>query len=100
MKPGGHDTPYTTLYLVTQENCINCPAAKAIVQEATEGTDVPVEIVDLPSMDPDFEFRLLENQVFIASTPTIIIERGGALRILTSGKVPTIEGIQEALRGQ
>jgi hypothetical protein len=100
LKPGGQDTPYTTLYLVTQENCINCPAAKAIVKEATEGTNIPVEIVDLPSMDPDFEFQLLENQVFIASTPTIIIERGGNLRILTSGKVPTIESIQEALRGQ
>lgn len=98
--PGGQDTPYTMLYLVTQKNCINCPAAKAIVQEATEGTSIPVEIVDLPSMDPDFEFRLLENQVFIASTPTIIIERGGNLRILSSGKVPTIEGIQEALRGK
>ena len=99
MKPGGQDTPYTTLYLVTQENCINCPAAKAIVQEAIDGTNVPVEIVDLPSMDPDLEFRFLENQIFIASTPTIIIEKGGNLRIISSGKVPTIDGVRKALTG-
>jgi hypothetical protein len=97
--PGGQDTLYTTIYIVTQESCTNCPAAKAIVQEATEGTNVPVEIVDLPSMDPDFEFRLLENQVFIASTPTIIIERGGNLRMFSSGQVPSIEGVREALAG-
>jgi len=95
--PGGQDTLYPTIYLVTQENCINCPAAKAVVKEATEGTNIPVEIVDLPSMDPDLEFRLLENQVFIASTPTIIIERGGNLRIFSSGKVPTIDGVRKAL---
>jgi hypothetical protein len=100
LKPGGQDIPYTTLYLVTQENCINCPAAKAVVQEALEGIDVPVEIVDLPSMDPDFEFRLLENQVFIASTPTIIIERGGNLRMFSSGKVPSIKGVREAVAGK
>jgi hypothetical protein len=97
--PGGQDPIYTTIYLVTQENCINCPTAKAIVEEATEGTNIPVEIVDLPSMDPDLEFRLLENQVFIASTPTIIIERAGNLRILSTGKVPTIDRVRKALAG-
>ena len=100
MTPGGQDTPYTTIYLVTQENCINCPAAKDVVREATEGTNIPIEIVDLPSMDPDLEFRLLENQVFIASTPTIVIERGGNLRILSSGKVPSIDGVREAVLGK
>ncbi|MHA1960689.1 MAG: hypothetical protein ACW99U_10675 [Candidatus Thorarchaeota archaeon] len=48
-------------------------------------------------MDPDFEFRLLENQVFISSTPSIIIENGGKLRMLSSGDVPTIEGVRSAV---
>ncbi|MHA1772096.1 MAG: thioredoxin family protein [Candidatus Thorarchaeota archaeon] len=86
-----------TVYVVTQENCPNCPAAKMIVQEALSNTPVKVEIVDLNNMDPDFEFRLLEEQVFVASTPTIIVEHDGALRLLYSGEIPTHEGIRSAV---
>ena len=84
-----------TLYLVTQENCANCPAAKAVVKEAFSDGSVPVRIVDLQEMDPDFEFALLENQVFIASTPSIIIEDNGSLKLLYSGEVPTVEDIRD-----
>ncbi len=86
-----------TVYVVTQEGCVNCPAAKAIVQEALEDTPIPVEIVDLQEMDPDFEFKLLENQVFIASTPTILVENNGSIKLLYSGVVPTIDGVRQAL---
>ncbi len=93
MTPGGQDsTP--TIYLFTQDGCANCPAAKAVIQEAFDGTRVILETVDLQAMDPDFEFKLLEHQVFIASTPSIIIENGGKLRLLYSGEVPTVEQIQ------
>ncbi|UCE09746.1 MAG: hypothetical protein JSW61_12355 [Candidatus Thorarchaeota archaeon] len=85
------------MYLITQENCINCPAAKAVVEEAVAGSEVSFHTVDLNRMDPDFEFLLLENQVFIASTPSIIIENNGKLRMLSSGEVPTIEGVRSAV---
>ena len=86
-----------TIYLVTQENCINCPAAKAVVEEAFADSVVNVETVDLNSMDPDLEFRLLEHQVFIASTPSIIVESNGSLRMLYSGTVPSVEKIRSEL---
>jgi glutaredoxin len=94
MTPGGQDEA-PTIYLFTQDGCVNCPAAKAVIQEAFDGTNVKLETIDLQAMDPDFEFRLLENQVFIASTPSIIIENGGKLRLLHSGDVPTVEQIRK-----
>ena len=48
-------------------------------------------------MDPDLEFRLLENQVFIASTPSIILENNGTLKMLYSGAVPTVEDVRREL---
>lgn len=96
MPPGDHITHHT-LYLVTQPQCPKCPAAKAVVEEAIRGTGVPLELVNLQEMDPELEFRLLEDQVFIASTPTILIENGGKLRVVTRGVVPSIDKIRKAL---
>ena len=93
MTPGGPDTA-PTIYLFTQDGCVNCPAAKAVIQEAFEDSNVTYETIDLQSMDPDFEFKLLEHQVFIASTPSILIENGGKLKLLYSGEVPTVEQIR------
>ncbi len=91
-------TETTVVYLITQKNCARCPAAKMVLEEALMGTDIPTRIVDLEKMDPDFEFKLLEEQVFIASTPTVIIARDGSMRVLYSGEVPTVEGIRDAVR--
>jgi len=93
MTPGGQENS-PTIYLFTQDGCANCPAAKAVIQEAFDGTDVKWDTIDLQAMDPDFEFKLLENQVFIASTPSIIIENGGKLKLLYSGDVPTVDEIR------
>ena len=90
-------TPYSTLYLFTQENCVNCPAAKAVVQEALEGTGISVQVVDLLSVDEDLDFRMLENQIFIASTPSIVVENMGSLKLLYSGVVPTVEDVRKSL---
>jgi glutaredoxin len=96
--PGGFTISHQSrLYLITQENCVNCPAAKAVVKEAFDADEIDVQTVDLQEMDPDLEFRLLENQVFIASTPSIIVEDNGTLKMLYSGTVPTVEGIRKDL---
>lgn len=87
----------SVLHIITQVNCVNCPAAKAVVEEAIAGTDVLLNIIDLEEMDPDFEFRLLENQVFIASTPSIILESNGTLKMLYTGQVPDIEDVRRAI---
>ncbi|NHJ14417.1 MAG: hypothetical protein EAX95_12130 [Candidatus Thorarchaeota archaeon] len=90
-------TPYSTLYLFTQEKCVNCPAAKAVVQEALEGTGIPVKVVDLLDVDEDLDFRMLESQIFIASTPSIVLENEGSLKLLYSGVVPSVEDVRKSL---
>ncbi len=90
-------TGTTILYLITQKDCAKCPAAKMVVEEALRETSIPVQIVDLETMDPDFEFRLLEEQVFIASTPAVIVAKNDRMRLLYSGEIPTVEGIREAV---
>ena len=96
--PGGLATK-PTIYLFTQDNCVNCPAAKAVVNEAFDGSDsVQVKTVDLNQMDPDFEFKLLENQIFIASTPSIILENNGAMKLLYSGQIPDIDDIRREVQ--
>ncbi len=94
---GGLTIIDNTLYVVTQANCINCPVAKVVVQEAIEGSPIQLEIVDLLDMDPNFEFGLLENQVFISSTPSVILENNGALRMLYSGTVPSVEELRKRI---
>ncbi|MHA1136703.1 MAG: hypothetical protein ACTSSE_09465 [Candidatus Thorarchaeota archaeon] len=96
--PGGLATK-PTIYLFTQDNCVNCPAAKAVVDEAFDGSDsVQVKTVDLKKMDPDFEFLLLEHQIFIASTPSILLENNGNLKLLYSGKIPDIDDIRREVK--
>ena len=96
--PGGLDTK-PTLYLFTQDACVNCPAAKAVVDEAFEGSDsVQVKTVDLKKMDPDFEFLLLEHQIFISSTPSIIVENNGIMKLLYSGQVPDVDTIRKEVQ--
>ena len=96
--PGGLATK-PTLYLFTQDACVNCPAAKAVVDEAFEGSDsVQVKTVDLKKMDPDFEFLLLEHQIFISSTPSIIVENNGIMKLLYSGQVPDVDTIRKEVQ--
>ena len=37
----------SALYVITQKGCVNYPAARAVIQEAVEGTSISVKIVDL-----------------------------------------------------
>jgi hypothetical protein len=97
MSPGGKTTSSNILYVITQVNCVNCPAAKAVVYEALDGFGVPIEEVDLTQMDPDFEFKLLESQIFIASTPSIIYSSNGSLKLLYNGKIPTVDELRQVL---
>ena len=70
-----------------------------MINDAFDGTnDIRIETINLLKMDPDFEFKLLEHQVFIASTPSIMIENGGKLRLLYSGEVPSVEAIREEVQ--
>jgi hypothetical protein len=95
--PGEDKTTDSALYVFTQEDCANCPAAKLVVEEALVGTGYPMRVVDLTQVDEDLDFRMLENQIFIASTPSIVLENQGSLRLLYSGEVPTVEEVRKSL---
>ncbi|MFW9845832.1 MAG: thioredoxin family protein [Candidatus Thorarchaeota archaeon] len=95
--PGEDKTSDSMLYIFTQENCVNCPAAKMVVEEALMGTGVPLRVVDLQDVDEDLDFRMLEDQIFIASTPSIVLENKGSLKLLYSGDVPTVEDVRKSL---
>jgi hypothetical protein len=69
-----------------------------MIEAFSDAQDVILETINLQKMDPDFEFKLLEQQLFIASTPSIIIENGGKLRLLYSGEVPSVESIREEVQ--
>jgi hypothetical protein len=95
--PGEDKTTDSKLYVFTQEDCANCPAAKLVVEEALVGTGYPMRVVDLTQVDEDLDFRMLENQIFIASTPSIVLENQGSLKLLYSGEVPTVEQVRKSL---
>ncbi len=95
--PGEDKTTDSTLYVFTQEDCANCPAAKLVVEEALAGTGYPMRVVDLNEVDEELDFRMLENQIFIASTPSIVLEKEGSLKLLYSGNVPTVEDVRKSL---
>jgi hypothetical protein len=95
--PGEDKTTDSTLYVFTKEDCANCPAAKLVVEEALMGTGYPMRIVNLTEVDEDLDFRMLENQIFIASTPSIVFENQGSLKLLYSGEVPTVEEVRKSL---
>jgi len=98
-QPSGGLATTPTLYLFTQDDCANCPAAKEVIKEAFDGsTNVEIKTIDLQGMDPDFEFKLLDHQLFISSTPSILIENGGKLKLLYSGEVPDVEAIREEVQ--
>ncbi|MHA2142262.1 MAG: hypothetical protein ACXADC_04305 [Candidatus Thorarchaeota archaeon] len=95
--PGEDTTTDSTLYIFTQEDCADCPAAKLVVEEALVGTGYPMRVVDLKQVDEELDFRMLENQIFIASTPSIVFENQGSLKLLYSGEVPTVEEVRKSL---
>jgi hypothetical protein len=95
--PGEDKTTDSMLYVFTQEDCANCPTAKLVVEEALAGTGYPMRVVDLKEVDEDLDFRMLESQIFISSTPSIVLENHGSLKLLYSGEVPTVEDVRKSL---
>ena len=69
-----------------------------MVDEAFKDSNIQVQTVDLQKMDSDFEYKLLEHQIFIASTPAIIVENNGNMKLLYSGNVPEVETIRREVQ--
>jgi hypothetical protein len=69
-----------------------------VINEAFTDSDVLLKTVDLGKLDSDFEYILLEHQIFIASTPAIVIENHGNMKMLYSGQIPDVETIRREVR--
>ncbi|MFB0560496.1 MAG: conjugal transfer protein TraF [Candidatus Lokiarchaeia archaeon] len=77
------------LLLFTQKNCPNCPAMEEIVFEVGKKLNIPVKLVDISNNMPEqLEFDLLQNQIYISATPSVIlVNEDNSMRELVLGEI-------------
>ncbi len=77
------------LMIFTQKNCPNCPAMKEIAFEVGKKLNIPIHLVDISdSMPEQLEFDLLQKQIYIAATPSVIlVDEDDSMRELVLGEV-------------
>jgi len=67
------------IYLFTQVGCINCPAVKLALEEKK----IDFIEIDINSKKFDsIQFELLDNNIFIMTTPRIVIQENNKLRMV------------------
>lgn len=92
---------YMMLYLFKRDGCVNCPAAEKIVEELEkEMKDLDVIIVDAERIDSALEYELAHQQIFVFSTPTIILysDRRRRYEPFSFGVVPDIDELRFVIR--
>lgn len=88
------------VYVFTRGECPNCPAAKQVVKEAAADMNINISVIDADNIGDDLEDELLENQIFVFSTPLILTKNGkGEIRQFSVGLVPDFEELRTALGG-
>lgn len=95
--PGVLNTMIRKLIVFTQENCPNCPVAKKSAEKVCEELNIPLEIIDVKELSEELEFELLKNQIYIASTPTIIAVGEDDMKALVLGEPVTYEELKNML---
>ncbi|MEM1511296.1 MAG: hypothetical protein QXW47_01465 [Candidatus Jordarchaeales archaeon] len=85
------------LLVFTQENCPNCPVAKKAAEKVSEELRIPLEIFDVTRLPEELEFELLQNQIYIASTPAIVAIEEGGMRLLVLGDPVSYEDLKNIL---
>jgi len=90
------------LLVFTQKNCPNCPAMKEIAFEVGKKLGIPVELVDISnSMPEDLEFDLLQYQIFISATPSVVsVNEDGSMRELALGEIVYGEELERRILGK
>lgn len=88
------------LILFTREKCPKCPAAKEVVKEIAADMSVDVEAINADNIAEELEYELLENQLFVFSTPTVMIrDDKGKLKKFSTGEIPNPERLRITLGG-
>nr|MDO8080560.1 conjugal transfer protein TraF [Candidatus Freyarchaeota archaeon] len=88
-----------TLLVFTQKNCPHCPAMKEIVFEVGRKLSIPVNLVDISDNLPEqLEFDLLQNQICISSTPSVIlVNEDDSMRELVLGEIVYNEELERLI---
>jgi len=87
------------IYLFTRKECIRCPAAELIVREAVDETRTSLNVVDADNISNRLMLELLENSIFILSTPTVIIrDDNRQLKVFSYGEIPDREDLIRTIK--
>lgn len=88
------------IYVFTRRECPNCPAAKQIAEDVAVDMNVSISIINADDIDDDLQDELLENQIFVFSTPLVLIKNGdGEIRQFSVVSPPDFEELRTALGG-
>ncbi len=85
------------LLVFTQENCPNCPVAKKAAEKVSEEFHIPLEVFDVTKLPEELEFELLQNQIYIASTPAIVAVGEDGMQLLVLGDPVSYEELRNML---
>jgi len=87
------------VYLFKRKECPNCPAAEAIVDEIAAETGVKVVKVNADNIGINLEYKLLEEQIFVFSTPVVVIENENGMVMHSAGAVPKYKKLKKVMEG-
>jgi len=87
------------VYLFKRKGCSNCPAAEAMVDEIAAETDVKVVKVNADNISVNLEYKLLESQIFVFSTPVVVIEDEKGMILHSAGIVPKYKKLKKVMEG-
>ena len=83
------------IYFLKRKECVNCPAVKSMLDEL----NIKYKLIDADNISEDLQFKFLENQIFIYSTPSIVIEDDGKFELFSSGEIPKISKLKKEFGG-
>lgn len=91
---------YETLYLLTSEKCPRCLSAKMILEEISYKLGINLNIENIDNVNEDVNFNMLENQIFLTSTPSLIGERDGNMNVIDISINLSTEHLMKMITGQ
>jgi len=84
------------IILISAEKCPKCEPMKKIVKEVSEDSKIPFKIIKIP-IDNELEVELLENQICVMITPSIILRTEEKL-ICVKNSIGTIMNKDELIK--
>ena len=87
------------VYVFFRKECPICPAVKAMVDEIAGETGVKVVKVNADNISVNLEYKLLESQIFVFSTPVVVIENEKGMVLHSAGSVPKYKKLEKVMEG-